>query len=62
MMKIIALIITLFVPVALFAHAGHGISGNEILHLMMSHYYIFIVAAIIAFASYKVYRRKAVDK
>lgn len=54
-MKIVALLIALIVPASLFAHAGHGISGNEILHMMMSHYYLFIIVAVIALVSRRAY-------
>ena len=29
-------------PLTIMAHQGHGISGSEVLHLFVSHYYVAI--------------------
>jgi hypothetical protein len=60
-MKKIILLIALFSPLVLMAHEGHGISGSELLHLLVSHYYVAIAFAIvIAGAVY--YRRRINSK
>ena len=60
-MKKIILLLLLMAPLSIMAHEGHGISGDKILHLLVSHNYaeIFVV---IAFVGFLVYRFKARQK
>jgi hypothetical protein len=60
-MKKIILMLLLLLPFSLMAHEGHGISGDKILHLLVSHNFaeIFVV---IAFVGFLVYRFKARTK
>ena len=41
-MKKFLLIFMLLSPLTIMAHQGHGISGSEVLHLFVSHYYVAI--------------------
>lgn len=41
-MKRILLLIMLLAPLSIMAHEGHGISGSEVIHLLISHYYAVI--------------------
>lgn len=55
-MKKFLLIFMLLSPLTIMAHSGHGISGSELLHLFVSHYYIAIGFALVV-AGVAVYRK-----
>lgn len=46
-MKKILLLFMLLSPLTIMAHTGHGISGSELLHLLVSHYYVVIGFALV---------------
>lgn len=46
-MKKFLLIFLLLSPLTIMAHEGHGISGSELIHLLVSHYYVAIGFALV---------------
>ena len=60
-MRKIILLLLLMSPLSIMAHEGHGISGDKILHLLVSHNYaeVFVV---IAFVGFLIYRFKIREK
>lgn len=61
-MKRILLLFLLLAPLSLIAHEGHGISGSEILHLLVSHYYVAIAFALVIIGAAFYRRRKRMEK
>jgi hypothetical protein len=60
-MKKFLLILMFLAPISIMAHEGHGIYGNEILHLFVSHYYAAIgMLAIVGLSFY--YRKRVKSK
>lgn len=49
------------VPLTIMAHEGHGISGNSIIHLMLSHSYVTILIAL-GIISLVIYRSRVRGK
>lgn len=45
-MKKVILLLVLLSPITVMAHQGHGISGSELIHLFISHYYVAIAFAL----------------
>lgn len=42
----------LLAPLSIMAHEGHGISGSEVVHLLVSHYYAVIAFALVIVGSF----------
>jgi hypothetical protein len=61
-MKKILLLFLLLAPLSLIAHEGHGISGSEVLHLLVSHYYVVIAFAMVIIGAAYYRRRKRIEK
>ncbi len=60
-MKKILLIMMMLVPLTMMAHEGHGISGNDLIHLMVSHSYMTILIAL-GLVSLVIYRFRIREK
>lgn len=51
-MKRFLVLFMLLAPLSIMAHEGHGISGSEVLHLLVSHYYAVIAFALVIAGSF----------
>jgi hypothetical protein len=51
----------MLVPLTMMAHEGHGLSGNDLIHLMVSHNYMTILIAI-GLVSLVIYRLRIREK
>lgn len=51
----------MLVPLTMMAHEGHGISGNDLIHLMVSHSYMTILIAL-GLVSLVIYRFRIREK
>jgi hypothetical protein len=60
-MKRILLLFMLLAPLSLLAHEGHGISGSEVLHLLVSHYYVVIAFALVIIGAAYFRKRKRLE-
>jgi len=61
-MKRILLLLMLLAPLSLLAHEGHGISGSEVLHLLVSHYYVAIAFALVVIGAVYYRKRKRLEE
>jgi len=50
-MKRILVLFMLLAPLSIMAHEGHGISGSEVIHLLVSHYYAVIALVLMIIGS-----------
>jgi hypothetical protein len=60
-MKKIILLIALLSPLSIMAHEGHGITGDKLIHLLVSHYYLAIGFALVLIGA-AWYRKKINSK